>query len=112
MIGSLDSALARWESIPAIGVIPIPAEAKTTGLAGVVQHDVPVREGQRQDVAHVHRVVQERRHLTGRFAVAAVDSLDRELAVRPVVGPRQAVLAWLEDAVRHPHPHRDVLAGQ
>jgi hypothetical protein len=55
--------------------------------------------------------VQQRRHLSVRLSYA-VHSFDRELAALSFVGPAQVVLARLSRTVRHPHLHRDVLAGK
>ena len=96
--------------MPAIGVMPMPALANTTGRR-VVEDDVP--EGQRhgQPVADLHRVAEQVGHLAVGL-VAAADPLDRELAVLAVVGPGEAVLPRLADAVGHRHLHGHVLAGQ
>ena len=87
------------------------ARAGEDERAGVVEHHVSERQGQRQDVAHLGRRAEERRHLAVRLT-AAVDALDRELAVLAVVGAGQAVLARLVHAVRHRDLDRDVLARQ
>ena len=101
----------RCESIPAIGVIPMPALASTSGRS--VYSSTTSPNGADSSISSPTCTWSWSRLDTSPSGLpGGVDPLHSEGPVLSVVDSREAVLPGLQHAVGHPQAGGDVLTGQ